>query len=407
MSRRTLRPFSVLAIFLLLILLQSAYAKSLADIRAMASSPEPGDYVGIWVPGGFWTPPTSDDRGITWQNCTWPSLVVARRDGTTIRFEPNFWNIVGASGENYMRFISSEEKVVFYAKLADVSTMWGGIAWATPEVLIAGRPPPQFAVVDPVGGYPWFSLPIRVVDFLAQYKELYVLAKYEVTYATDTLARWGFILWFENPGGAPIAEIYIAFSDEFGGWVGDKTVIGTLAKPFIVDGELFTGVFEVQRALSGGGWAAFVFLLTNAKLVNNTVVIDIRPFIEIAFNEMVNYFSVSPEDVVWGFLAIGSYMGSTGTGLEIGWILHDARLLPPELAPKIIAVTVTETLQVVTTKTMIELREVTTTVKETTKVEETTTVTTRVTEPDYTVTAVVGVVALVIGVIAGYMVRRK
>lgn len=400
-------PLLILAISLitLLVLQPSVLASTLSAMRTLASSPEPGDYVGVWIPGGFWVPPATDARGVTWHNCTWPSLVVTRKDGTSIRFEPNFWNIAGATGENFMRYIAKEEKVVFYAKLEEVSTMWGGIAWGTPEVLIAGRPPPQFATIDPVGGYNWISLPIKVVDFLNQYEELYVLAKYEVAYATDTLVRWGLILWFEDLNGMARAEIYIAFSDEFGGWVGDRTVVGTIVKPMIVDGRILQGTFEVQRALSGGGWAAFVFLLKNAKLLNNTVIIDIRPFIETAFNELVNYFGMPAEQVVWGFLAIGSYIGSSGTGLEVGWILHDARLLPPELAPKIIEVVLTETVQVVTTKTIIELRELTTTVMTTQAV--TVTETARVVEADYMTTGVVGVIALIIGLAIGFVIKRR
>lgn len=403
--RKTRTPILAIPVLALLVLQPYALATTLPTIRAVASSPEPGDYVGVWVPGGFWSPPAADARGITWQNCTWPSLVVTRKDGTTIRFEPNFWNIVSADGENYMRYISREEKVVFYARLENVGTMWGGIAWATPEVLIAGRPPPQFAVVDPVGGYDWFSLPVKVMDFLNQYDELYVLAKYEVAYAPETLVRWGLILWFEDLNGVARAEIYIAFSDEFGGWVGDRTVVGTIVEPMIVDGKLFQGTFEVQRALSGGGWAAFVFLLKNAQLLNNTVLIDIRPFVETAFNELVNYFGMPADQVVWGFLAVGSYIGSRGTGLEVGWILHDARLIPPELAPKIVEVVLTETVQVVVTKTMIELREVTTTFTQTLR--ETVTETTKVTETDYTTTGIVGVIALIIGLAVGFVVKRR
>ena len=411
---------SVLIIGILLLSITNAY--TLTEIKTIASSPEPGDALLIWVGGGFWSPPYVDENNVTRQECTWPGLMVTRDDGTSIWIEPNFWNIVSGSGENYLRFINSSDKVAFYVKLENVTTQWGGIAWATPEVVFVGRAPPQFAQLPSAGGYEWFSLPMSVSEFLQNYDELYVKASYEVVKANGTLVRWGFILWFENPNGQALAEVYISFSDDFGGWVGDKTVLGTIAVPMIVDGELFSGEFVVMRALSGGGWAGMEFMLSNADLVNNTVIVDIKPFIEIVFNQLVNYFGVPADQVIWGSLNLGSYSGSEGTGFEFGWIIHDVRILSPEESPKIITVTVTQTqtttktvtdfmyVTVTSTTTQTEtLTETSTTTLTTTKIETSTTISpTTVTEQvtDWTLTGVAGILLLIIGFGVGWMLKK-
>ncbi|MEM0030802.1 MAG: hypothetical protein QXV48_00530 [Desulfurococcaceae archaeon] len=350
-----------------------------------------------------------DENGVTRQECTWPGIMVTRDDGTTLWIEPNFWNIVDGVGENYFRFINSTDEFAFYVKLENVTTQWGGVGWATPGVVIVGRAPPQFATLPVAGGYSWFSLPMSVNKFIRDYEELYIKVSYELVRAENTLVRYGLLLWFENPAGSPLAEVYIAFHDDFGGWAGDKTIVKTIFVPLIVDGQLLIGQFEVQRALSGGGWAAMVFLLKNADLVNNTVILNVKPFVEVVFEQMTTYFQVPASDLVWSNIVVASYSGSNGTSFEFGWILHDARLIQPELSPKIIAVTITES--VTTTRTVTNLIYETETITETkTKTQSlvtTTTVATTEYQTDYTMTGVVGIVLLVIGFIVGWFMTRK
>ncbi|MCD6300510.1 MAG: hypothetical protein J7L82_00380, partial [Staphylothermus sp.] len=312
----------------LLVLPAVSIATSLEEIKALASSPEPGDVVLVWVPGGFWADPV-DVNGILYHNCTWPGQLVTRSDGTTLWIEPNFWNVANATGENYMRFIKSKDQVAFYASLSNVETVWGGIAFGNPDAVFVGRTPPGVAggtVLPPTGGYTWFALPMAAQDFLNQYDSLYAKVNYEVVKSDDTLVRTGLLMWFENADdGSGLAEVYVAFHDDFGGWVGDKTVVKTMNVPIIVNGELLDAEFEVQRALSGGGWAAIVFLLKNADIMSGEVYIDLKPFVNEVFDQLVNFFGIPAEKVVWSSVAFSSYFGSEGTEAELGWILYDAR----------------------------------------------------------------------------------
>lgn len=400
MNRRFLVTIAIIS---LLICYPIVSALTLQEIKNIASSPIGGDVLLKWVPGGFWAPPYVDEYGVTRQECTWPGLMITRDDGTTLWIESNFWNIVNGQGENYLRFINATDKVAFYVKLENVETMWGGIAWATPSAVIVGRAPPQFATLPSVGGYRWFSLPMNVSDFIQNYEELYVKISYELVKSDDSLVRYGLLLWFESPAGSPLAEVYIAFHDDFGGWVGDKTIVKTIFVPMIVDDDLFIGEFEVQRALSGGGWAAMVFLLKNADLVSNTILIDVKPFVEIVFEQMTTFFGVPAETLIWSNIVVGSYSGSKGTSFEFGWLLHDARLIPPELSPKIIEVTLTETLTTTRTTTSYVYETRTETVTTTTSI-----LTTEYqVQVDYTLTGVVGIVLLIIGIAIGWLLTRK
>jgi hypothetical protein len=387
----------------LLVLPVITNASTLQDIKSLATSPQPGDTVLVWVPGGFWNPPV-EQNGIIYQNCTWPGQLITRSDGTTVWIEPNYWNVVNAQGENYMRFINSSDQVVFYTVLSNVSTQWGGIAWATPAVVIAGRAPPQFAQLPSAGGYSWFSLPVKAQEFLGENASVYVKLNYEVVKRDDTMVRAGLLMWFEdsNDGGAR-AEVYVAFHDDFGGWVGDKTIVKTMNVPMIVNGQPVTGVFEVQRALSGGGWAAMVFLLKNSDVLKGEVYIDLAPFVGEVFNQLVNFFELPADRIVWSDVRFSTYFGSQGTAAELGWILYDARLVPPELVPKFVTVTQTQTQVTTTTKT--ETSTVTTTVVNTQT--STVTQTQTVTAPDPVTTSVVGVVGLVIGLGLGMVLKGK
>jgi hypothetical protein len=387
----------------LLVLPVITNASTLQDIKSLATSPQPGDTVLVWVPGGFWNPPV-EQNGIIYQNCTWPGQLITRSDGTTLWIEPNYWNVVNAQGENYMRFINSSDQVVFYTVLSNVSTQWGGIAWATPAVVIAGRAPPQFAQLPSAGGYSWFSLPVKAQEFLGENASVYVKLNYEVVKRDDTMVRAGLLMWFEdsNDGGAR-AEVYVAFHDDFGGWVGDKTIVKTMNVPMIVNGQPVTGVFEVQRALSGGGWAAMVFLLENSDVLKGEVYIDLAPFVGEVFNQLVNFFELPADRIVWSDVRFSTYFGSQGTAAELGWILYDARLVPPELVPKFVTVTQTQTQVTTTTKT--ETSTVTTTVVNTQT--STVTQTQTVTAPDPVTTGVVGVVGLVIGLGLGMVLKGK
>lgn len=408
----------IISVILMVALLSSAALASppsLADIKAMASSPQPGDTVLVWVPGGFWTEPVTVD-GVTWQNCTWPGQLVQRSDGTTLWIEPNFWNVANAISENYMRFDSGTDQVYFYVMLDNVTTQWGGIAWGTPGVVIAGRAPPQFAPLPSAGGYEWFSLPMKVQDFLNQYDKLYVKVSYEVVKREDTLVRTGLLMWFEdNSTGNALGEVYISFHDDFGGWVGDKTVVGTIDVPMIVDGELVTTTFEVQRALSGGGWAAMVFLLKDMNIMSGTVIVDLKPFVEEVYDQMVNFYGVSADVLTWSDTVFMTYFGSEGTSAELGWVLKDARILSPEEAPVIVTVTLTttetttktETITTTETMTQVQTTTVTSTVTETTTKTSVETTTETVPTTDTTMLGIVGVIALIIGLIIGYVIKRK
>ncbi|MCD6196341.1 MAG: hypothetical protein J7J82_06115 [Staphylothermus sp.] len=399
----------------LLILPTASMAASLEEIKALASSPKPGDVVLVWVPGGFWVEP-ADVNGILYHNCTWPGQLVTRSDGTKLWIEPNFWNVANATGENYMRFIKSKDQVAFYATLSNVETVWGGIAFGNPDVVFAGRTPPGVAggtVLPPTGGYTWITLPMAAQDFLNQYDTLYVKINYEVFRRDDTLVRTGLLMWFENADdGSGIGEVYVAFHDDFGGWVGDKTVVKTITVPLIVNGELVNGEFEVQRALSGGGWAAMVFLLKNTDIMSGEVYVDLKPFVNEVFDQLVNFFGIPAEKVVWSSVAFSTYFGSEGTEAELGWVLYDARLVPPELAPKIVKETVTETVTETATHTEKTTVTETTTVMETeTKTEvvthtdtDTTTVTTTA-APDAATLAIIGIIALIIGFVIGIVAK--
>jgi hypothetical protein len=389
----------------LLVLPVITNALTLQDIKSLATSPQPGDTVLVWVPGGFWNPPV-EQNGIIYQNCTWPGQLITMSDGRTVWIEPNYWNIANAQGENYMRFIKSSEQVVFYAVLSDVSTQWGGIAWATPAVVIAGRAPPQFAQLPSAGGYSWFSLPVKTQEFLGKNAPVYVKLNYEVVKRDDTMVRAGLLMWFEDSeNGGARAEVYIAFHDDFGGWVGDKTIVKTMNVPMIVNGQPVTGVFEVQRALSGGGWAAMVFLLKNSDVLKGEVYIDLAPFVGEVFNQLVNFFELPADRIVWSDVRFSTYFGSQGTAAELGWILYDARLVPPELVPRFVTVTQTQTQVITTTTTKTETSTVTTTLvnTQTSIVTQTQTVTAL----DYVTVGVVGVVGLVIGLGLGMVVKGK
>jgi len=399
---------------LLLVLPVASSQLSLGDIRAMASSPQPGDTLLVWMPGNFWVDPVVAN-GILYHNCTWPNVNLVRGDGTSFHVESNFWNIVSASGENYLRVIGSST-VVFYAKLTDVQTMWGGVTWMSPGITIAGRAPPQFtggSAAPSVGGYPWFSLPMRANDIDAL-PDIFVKVDFTLLRSQDSKVRFGLSMWFENLDGNAISEDYIAFHDDYGGHPGDRTTVKTLQVPAIINNKLTTIEYELQRALSGGGWSVIVFYPKNIDLTDGTIIINIKPLITEIINQLVDFFGVSKDTIVWSSLGVGTLAGSEGTSIEYGYIVRDARILGPDQKPVIVETTVTSTATKSTTTTLVSTvtSTETTTYTETSvsTVTSTTTKTeivpTTVYQSDMVTTGIIGVITLILGIIIGMFVKR-
>lgn len=151
-----------------------------------------------------------------------------------------------------------------------------------------------------------------------------------------------------------------------------------------------------------------VFLLKNADIMKGEIYIDLKPFVEEVLDQMVNFFDFPAERLVWSDIVYSNYFGSEGTEAELGWILYDARLVPPELTPKIVVETVTETQEVTETETttVTETTTLTQTTTETTTEETTTTITTTV-APDAATLAIIGIIALIIGFVVGMVLKGK
>jgi len=369
----SIRFATVLVAILMALAISLAYpvsALSLQEIKSIASSPQPGDVMLIWIPGDVWNEPQWTN-GVLYHTCTWPGLTLVRRDGTTVFVQPNFWNIVSAEGENYFRVTDGNSTAIFYANLRNVALRWGGVTWISPAVDIAGRAPPQFNPnARSVGGYAWFSLPMSAyeIDLLSN---VYVKADYSLARSAGSLVRFGISMWFENLQGGAIAEAYIAFHDDYGGHPGTRTVVKTIQVPAIVNGNPVVINYELQRAVSGGGWAVIVFYPTNFDLVEGSIIIDILPLVREIVSQLVDYFRVPREGIVWSSLSIGALAGSSTSSIELGYVLRDARVLNPSEVPTITA-TVTTTTTPATTPTTTVTR--TTTPMTTTLVETTTTV---------------------------------
>ncbi|ACS89392.1 CGP-CTERM sorting domain-containing protein [Thermococcus sibiricus] len=348
--KKLLGVFMVLAVFA-----GMATAASLEDIKAVASTAEEGEIQFTW-----------------WDQ--WLEEPIQLSDGRTVWMQTNFWNIIGGQGEVFMRFVKATEDFAFYVNLENVETQWGGIAWATPEVIIDGRAPAQWwGDKAPVGGYDYLQLPLPASE-LSSYDSMWVKVKYDVSKRDDTLVRFGINIWFEDPAtGAPIGEIYVPFFDDFGGIVGDVTEIGEVTSTVIINGELNTNAkFTVQRALSGGGWGVLLFMPQEPLPTSGEVVIDIKPMIDKVVEQLFDFFGMPVENQQWTSISIGSYSGSEGTSFEYGWIIYDATVLSPSEAPKIIKTTqtVTETKTITETKTTTKTEKVTETLTETETVTE-------------------------------------
>ncbi|WP_157721595.1 tetratricopeptide repeat protein [Thermococcus pacificus] len=293
---------------------------TLPEARQIADNAESGDVALQWVPGA------------------WPGELVTRKDGTTLWMETNFWNIQSGSGENYMRFIKNTEEVAFYVNMSGVVTNWGGNAFATPNVIFAGRAPAQWWGNKPtVGGYSWFSLPLGG-DQINTLGSVWAKVDFELAKSPETLSRTGIIMWFEQPNGAPLGEVYIAFSDDYGGIVNTQwppTDIGTITQTVYINGQARKVVFKIQRTWN---WDHFVLeFIPDQEIPEGTIFIDVKQFAEAAVQGIVDdpYSSWTADQITWTSIGFGTYTGSNTDKFELGWILHDARLVESPLTLKV------------------------------------------------------------------------
>ncbi|WP_430515160.1 hypothetical protein [Pyrococcus woesei] len=314
-------------------LLESIF--TLEKAKQIASTANPGDTVLQWAPGWYWAPPY-DDNGVIRQICTWPGVLITRSDNTTIWMEPNFWNIVSGDGENYMRFIKATDEVAFYVNMTNVQTQWGGIAWATPAVVIAGRVPPSLTGTElpAAGGYKNFSLPMPAVN-VSNYESIWAKVDFELVKREDTLIRAGLVMWFEDTNGKQLAEVYVPFFDDYNGIVGAQfppIEVGSVSTTVYVNGVARNVTFTVQKAWN---WNNFAFEFIPEEPIaksSGEISIDLGAIVDKVIQEIVNdpNSNYNEEDIVWSSLAFGTYSGSQGNSFEYGWILHDARVLPQE-----------------------------------------------------------------------------
>lgn len=355
----------LVAVFVFVIFLSGyASAMSLSEIRDVAAAPaQEGDVQFTW-----------------WDQYLENSIQLG--DGRTVWMQTNFWNIVGGDGEVFMKFTKSTEDFAFYVDLKNVETQWGGIAWATPEVIIDGRAPAQWwGDKPPVGGYDYAQLPMPASD-LSNYDHIWVKAKYDVAKDSNALVRFGINIWFESTEGAPLGEVYVPFMDDFGGIVGDRTEVGELTSTVIVNGKLSNMKFTIQRALSGGGWGVLLFMPEEQLPASGEVLIDIAPMVKKVSEQLADFFGIPVENQAWASISIGSYSGGNDpqAGFRYGWIIHEAKVLSPSEAPIIATVTETKTETVTETKTETETKTTTETKTETTTKTTTKTVTETTTE---------------------------
>ncbi|WP_148206145.1 hypothetical protein [Thermococcus sibiricus] len=278
----------------------------------------------------FWSIASTKGPGdiqFTWWD-QWLEEPIQLSDGRTVWMQTNFWNIIGGQGEVFMRYIHRTDEFAFYVNLEKVETQWGGIAWATPEVIFAGRSPAVWWGGKPkVGGYGFFDLPLKASE-INNYDSIWVKVDYNVTKRSDTLVRFGIGIWFENIEGWPAAEVYIPFFDDFGGLVlSDKENLGEVTTTMVINGRATQASFTLQRGWNPGNWWSFEFIPED-PVPSGEVYIDVKPLVaEIA--------KIIGKENTWVSMAVGSYSGSKGTGFQYGWIIHDVRVVKPEDVPSI------------------------------------------------------------------------
>ncbi|ACS89394.1 hypothetical protein [Thermococcus sibiricus] len=322
-------------VFLILVLLGGyVAATTLSEIKEVAKSSEQGDITLQWSPSN-----------------PWPGQIVQRSDGTTIYMEPNFWNIASGDGENYMRFISSEDTIAFYANMSNIertytetAPRWDGStspidALATPNVIFVGRAPAAWWGDKPlVGGYDFFSLPVNGAD-VSTLGEVWARVDFEMAKSEETLARTGLIMWFESPdwdpygtGKAwPLAEVYIAFQDDFFYDDHEKNLqyppadIGTLTATVYVNGAPKEVEFKVQRAWNADHFV-IKFVPTEPITTGGSVTLNVTPFAERSIQAIVDdpYSDWTADQITWTSIGFGTYTGSNGNSFELGWILKEA-----------------------------------------------------------------------------------
>jgi len=331
--------FSILTAF-------AAEQLSLGAVAGAAKGAEPGDVVLRWSASTDCSPHTVN--GYTVVECNTANYVIRRPDNTAVRLQPNFWNVVGGSGENVMRWSSRENKVYFYVNMSNVKLQWNIPAWATPEVILVGRVPKAWGGADTVGGYPWFSLPMPAskIDSL---DSVVVDVWLDLVKTNYTLTRYGLMSWFEDFAGNPFIELWMVLQNDF---PVTGTDLGLVRVPAIVNGEATELVFRGTYTTSGGGWHLVVFELYGQTITSGEVVLDIKPLVSKAANFVSQLSKVSTETFYWTSLHISVYSGSNSPdkGFCLGWVLHKATLLrKPPVETVTISTTVTATTTMPTT----------------------------------------------------------
>jgi hypothetical protein len=326
----------VLLIVIMVFSILTAFAEqpSLGAVADAAKGAEPGDVVLRWSTSTDCSPYTVN--GYTVVECTAASYVIRRPDNTTVRLQPNFWNIVGGSGENVMRWSSREDKVYFYANMSNVGLRWNIPAWATPEVILVGRVPRAFGGADTVGGYPWLSLPMpasRIDDLNSIVVDVWL----DLVKTDYTLTRYGLMSWFEDSAGNPFIELWVALQNNF---PVTGTDLGFVRVPATVNGEATELVFRGTYTISGGGWHLVVFELYGQTITSGEVALDIKPLVSKAANFVSQVSGVSTERFYWTSLHVSVYSGgnSPDEGFCLGWVLHKATVLATVTQPSLGAV---------------------------------------------------------------------
>jgi hypothetical protein len=174
----------------------------------------------------------------------------------------------------------------------------------------------------------FIELPLKASE-IENYEHLWVKADYEMVRKNSTLVRFGLLLWFENADGWPAAEVYVPFSDDYGGLVGvdGKTQIGEVTTTMIINGTVFPNVkLTIQKGWNPGNWWSYEFI-PETQVTSGEVYIDIKPVVEKIIQEFLG------SDVTWTSISLASYSGSEGNSFEYGWIIHDVRFVPDEEIP--------------------------------------------------------------------------
>jgi hypothetical protein len=281
----------VLLIVIIVFSISTAFAEqpSLGAVAGAAKGAESGDVVLRWSTNTDCSPHTLN--GYTVVECTTANYVIKRSDNTAVRLQPNFWDIVGGSGENVMRWSSKENKVYFYVNMSNVKLQWNIPAWATPEVILVGRVPKAWGGADTVGGYPWFSLPMPAfkIDSL---DSVVVDVRLDLVKTNYTLTRYGLMSWFEDFAGNPFIELWMALQNDF---PVTGTDLGFVRVPALVNGEVAELVFRGTYTTSGDGWHLVVFELYGKTITSGEVVLDIKPLVSKASNFVSQVSKVSTD----------------------------------------------------------------------------------------------------------------